>query len=249
MACLIFVMVCHMMMEKGIRSKLAKEVADFYENEGQAFSSKRTWAWNVMDLLKDRLKPGDLVVDVGAGNGRLADALPPEVKYIGIERSFALREEAKKSGKTLINGSLPQDIPLPSNQAEAVACIAVLHHIPSKDWQIDSIKELHRILKPGGALLCTVWNLRARRFFSWDTFKYAWLRLTGVSGGEAGDMYYIWKASGHPEKRYVHAFTLKEFKSLFDPAEWSIKRIGAYDRQGWCSWVKGRNLAALVIKK
>ncbi|MDD5437659.1 MAG: class I SAM-dependent methyltransferase [Patescibacteria group bacterium] len=236
-------------MENLIRSKLSKEVADFYEKEGKMFSSKRTWGWQVMDLLKARLKPGDLLVDVGAGNGRLADILPEGVNYIGVEPSSTLRDEAQKNHKVeMRSGTLPK-LDLPDNHAEAVACIAVLHHIPSNVWRVDSIKELHRILKPGGTLLCTVWNLRASRFRSWQSFKSAWMRLKGIRGGEAGDMYYAWKASGELEKRYVHAFTLGEFKSLFDPALWSIEKIGAYDRQGWCNWIKGRNLAALVTKK
>jgi ubiquinone/menaquinone biosynthesis C-methylase UbiE len=238
-----------MMMENDARSKLAGEVADFYEKEGRMFSSKRTWGWNVMDLLRDYLKPDDLLVDVGAGNGRLADTLPKHVRYLGIEPSQSLREEASKNcGVEMRSGTLPK-LDLPDAYADAVACIAVLHHIPSKDWQEASVKELRRILKPGGVLLVTVWNLRARRFFSWEIFKYAWLRLKGLPKGEAGDLYYAWKASGQPEQRYVHAFTLKEFKALFEPDSWSIRGLGAFDRQGWCHWTKGRNLAALIIKK
>ncbi|MHB8831092.1 MAG: class I SAM-dependent methyltransferase [Patescibacteria group bacterium] len=238
-----------MMMENGVRRKLAKEVADFYEKEGRMFSSKRTFGWNVMGLLNDRLKAGEFLVDVGAGNGRLADSIPQDVRYLGVEASQSLREEAQKKNKQMASGSLPDKLPVPNNQADAVASIAVLHHIPSQAWQIDSIKELHRILKPGGLLLCTVWNLRSKRFWSWNTFKYAWLRLKGIKGGEPGDLYYPWKASGKLEERYVHAFTLSEFKSLFDPALWSIEKIGAYDRESWCSWIKGRNLVALVTKK
>ncbi|MFA6099778.1 MAG: class I SAM-dependent methyltransferase [Patescibacteria group bacterium] len=264
-----------MMMENQIRRKLAKEVADFYKHEGKMFSSKRTFVWNVMDLLTGRLKPGDLVVDVGAGNGRLADILPPDVRYLGVEPSQTLREEAQKNllmslrgvaatkqstvdrhttsnfardDRTVVSGSLPS-LELSDQIADAVACIAVLHHIPSREWRAQSVNELHRMLKPGGLLLCTVWNLRSKRFWSWQMFKNAWLRLKGVPGGEPGDLYYAWKASGRPDKRFVHAFTLKEFKSLFDPAFWSIEKIGAYDRVGWCHWFQGRNLVACVTKK
>lgn len=244
-------MVCPMMMENSVRSKLAKEVADFYEKEGRMFSSKRTFAWNVMELLKNRLKPGDLVIDVGAGNGRLVDLLPDNVRYLGIEPSQSLRDEAEKRkapDRNMVAGSLP-NLDLQDNSADIMACIAVLHHVPSQAWRSQSIKELHRILKPGGTLLCTVWNLRSKRFWSKNAFVHAWLRLKGVKGGDPGDLFYVWKASGRPEKRFVHAFTLNEFKTLFDPALWSIEKIGAYDREGWCHWIKGRNLVALIRKK
>ncbi|MDD5726237.1 MAG: class I SAM-dependent methyltransferase [Patescibacteria group bacterium] len=240
-------------MENGVRRKLAKEVADFYEKEGSAFSSKRTQPWNLMGLLTDRLKSGDLLVDIGAGNCRLADVIPSSVRYLGVEPSNSLRKEAQgrlslRNNGEVVAGSLPK-LDLQESYADAIACIAVLHHIPSQEMRTESIIELHRILKPGGLMLLTVWNPRAIRFFSWNTFKNAWLRLRGVKGGEPGDLYYPWKASGKLEERYVHAFTLSEFKSLFKPALWSIKKIGAYDKESWCSWIKGRNLVALVMKK
>ena len=241
------------MMENDVRRKLAQEVSSFYESQGAVFSSKRTWPWDLMRLMADRLEPGNLLVDVGAGNGRLADALPQGVRYLGIEPSFALREEATmrfadRVDREVRPGSL-SGLDLPDASADAVACIAVLHHIPSREWRLDAVRELHRILKSGGILLVTVWNLRARRFWSWSTFKYAWLRLTGIVGGEAGDMRYAWRAGETPTSRYVHAFTLREFKALFESDKWEIERIGAFDKQGWIHWIKGRNLVALVIKK
>ncbi|MDD2786108.1 MAG: class I SAM-dependent methyltransferase [Patescibacteria group bacterium] len=235
-----------MMMQNDVRRKLSREVADFYEKEGAAFSSKRTKSWNVMSLLSERLKPGDLFVDVGAGNGRLADVLPSDVNYLGIEPSGALRDEAR--GKKMIAGELPK-LELKDDSADVVACIAVLHHIPSKELRDESIAELHRILKPGGTMLITVWNLRAKRFWSWSNFVHAWLRFVGVKGGEPGDLYYVWKASGTLENRYVHAFTLNEFRKIFKAEQWKIENIGAYDRDGWCHWFKGRNLVAIVTRK
>ena len=116
-------------MENGIRRKLAQEVAEFYESQGAVFSSKRSWPWDLMSLFKDRLKPGDLLVDVGAGNGRLADTLPPNVRYLGLEPSSSLRAASECD---LRPGELPH-LDLPGDSADAVACIAVLHHIPSKE--------------------------------------------------------------------------------------------------------------------
>lgn len=240
-------------MENEVRRKLAKEVADFYESEGPAFSSKRTQPWGLMSLLKDRLKSGDLLVDIGAGNCRLADVMPSDVRYLGVEPSSSLRKEAGqflslRNNGEVVAGSFPK-LDLQESYADAVACIAVLHHIPSREMRTESIKELYRVLKPGSLMLLTVWNPRAIRFWSWNTFKYALMRRIGVKGGEAGDLYYPWKASGKIEERYVHAFTLKEFKSLFDPTCWTIEKIGAYDRESWCHWIKGRNLVTLLIKK
>jgi SAM-dependent methyltransferase len=242
-----------MMMENSVRRKLADEIADFYEIQGASFSSMRGRPWDLSNLVEGRVKSGDFLVDVGAGNGRLLQVLPPGTRYLGIEPSSTLRSEAKKNlanrtGAEVIPGSLPK-LDLADGIADAAACLAVLQHVPSREGRVDSILELHRILKPGGVLVCTVWNLRAKRFWSWLTFRFAWLRLTGIEGGEPGDLNYTWKATGQTEYRYVHAFTLSEFKKLFDPALWTIERIGANDKQGWCHWFKGRRLAAIVTKK
>lgn len=233
------------MLEPEVKRKLSASVSRFYEIAGEAFASTRHGYWGAMDLLIKQIKPGDTVVDVGSGNGRLGDFLPPEVKYLGIEPSSSLRQASKHP---LIAGSLPH-LDLPDGYADAVACLAVLHHIPSQDERKFSVVEMHRILKPGGLLLCTVWNLRARRFLSWRTFKSAWLRLPGFKGGESGDVLYPWRAESRNEGRYVHAFTMGEFRNLFDPTHWTVESIGAYDKNGWLHWSKGRNLVAVCRKK
>ena len=220
-------------------------MARFYEEAGSAFASSRHAPWDVMDLLVKRVKAGDIVLDIGAGNGRLADVMPQGVNYFGIEPSSALRLASKQP---LRSGSLPH-LEVPDNFADAAACIAVLHHIPSQEERAASVAELQRILKPGGLLLCTVWNLRAKRFFSWRTFLSAWLRIPGVPRGESGDMLYPWRAQGRNDERYVHAFALKEFKKLFNASQWKVEHTGAYGQGRWQHWLKGRNLVALVRKR
>lgn len=240
-------------MESQARQRTAQEVADFYESQGRMFSSKRGRSWNLMDLIVQKVKSGDTLLDMGAGNGRLFDVLPASISYLGIEPSLALRQQAEvkngdKPNFRMISGGLPR-VDLPDKSADIITCVAVLHHVPSEEWRHRSIQEMHRLLKPGGWFIGTVWNLRARRFFSWHTFKYAWLRMTGVSGGDGGDLYYDWKAGSKLEKRYVHAYTLSEYRAGFDPALWDVEEIGAYDLSGWCPWFKGRNLVAVVKKK
>lgn len=242
-----------LIMDKQARQRTAQEVADFYESEGRMFSSKRGRSWNLMDLILQKVKPGDTLIDIGAGNGRLFDVLSVDISYLGVEPSLALRQQAEvrhgdRSNFRIMPGSLPR-VDLPDKCADVIACIAVLHHVPSEEWRRRSIQEMHRLLKPGGWFIATVWNLRAKRFLSWNTFKHAWLRIGGVSGGDGGDLYYDWKAGSGLEKRYVHAYTLSEYRADFEPVFWDVEKIGAYDISGWCSWLKGRNLVAVVRKK
>ncbi len=267
------------MMQTDTKRKLEAEVSRFYEDAGEAFASSRYAPWDVMKLLADCVKPGDKVVDVGAGNGRLADVLPDGVDYLGIEPSSSLRSSGiasfkqkhgsrqgkhkenvsnptittSVSSRNLIQGSLPH-LELPDVCADEVTCIAVLHHIPTKEQRAASVAELGRILKPGGYLLVTVWNLRSsefwkRRFMTWRAKMAAWLRIPGFAGGDLGDLYLSWRAEGKNEKRYVHAFTFNEFRGMFDLNVWEIEKIGAYDRGVWASRFKGRNLVVMAKKK
>ncbi len=239
-------------MKKETISKIKSEIAEFYESEGTAFGHTRHHVWELMMNFMSRLQKNNILIDVGAGNARLLDVVPQDVEYIGVEPSASLRRFAeyrlkKHKNAKMIVGELPK-LALSNNIADAVTCIAVLHHIPSNEERQKSIKELHRILKPGGIMLLSVWNLRAKRFLSWKMIKNAWLRIPGFKGGDAGDFHYIWKAGKIPKNRYVHAFTLSEFVVLFDKQDWEIEKIGAYDSKGWTKWFLGRNLVAVVRK-
>ena len=241
------------MMQNNIKSKLLREVEYFYEKEGDAFSRTRRHSWPLMNLFKKYLKKNDVLLDIGAGNGRLIEGLPKDIEYIGVEPSLALRDSAKRlysvyDNFKIINGRLPR-LDLDDNLADVLSCIAVLHHVPSRDLRKMSVDEMYRILKPGGVAIISVWNLRSEKFFNWKSFWHAWLRLPGIKYASWGDYYVPWKSSGRVENRYVHAFTLREFKSLFKDKKWDIINIGSYDKGGWVSFWQGRNLVAVLRKK
>lgn len=240
-------------MEQQLKQRLEEEVAEFYELEGDAFGHTRHHVWELMLDFMSRLKEGDTLVDVGAGNARFLDVVPEGVNYIGIEPSRSLRKFAERRlvdhrQAKMLAGGFPE-LNIDDEIAEAVTCIAVLHHVPGADNRKASVKELHRIMKPGGCAIVSVWNLRAQRFLNREMIKRAWLRIPGIKGGDSGDLYYAWKAGNTPRQRYVHAFTLGEFRSLFDEKDWNIERIDGYDSKGWTNWFCGRNLVAVATKK
>ena len=240
-------------MQNSIKSKLLREVKYFYEKEGRAFSCTRSYSWPLMDLFKKYLKSGDTLLDIGAGNGRLIESLSKDVNYIGIEPSLALRESAEKlygdhNNFKMFEGSFPR-VKVDDGLADILSCIAVFHHLPSRELREESVNELYRLLKKDGIAIVTVWNLRSKKFFSWNNFWHAWLRIPGVENGDWGDYYVSWKSTGKIEDRYVHAFTLKEFKKLFKKKNWDVLNIGAYDKKGWMSAWEGRNLVVVLRKK
>lgn len=100
-----------------------------------------------------RLLPRDWVVaDLGCGTGNVAELLSPVVaKVIAVDRSPAMLAAAKKrlSGVRnveLVEGSLTA-LPLADKSVDAAMSVLVLHHVSEVQ---DSLREMRRILKPGG---------------------------------------------------------------------------------------------------
>ena len=257
------------MKQKEGTDKLAQSVAEFYETHGAAFSATRHSPWGVMKLVTDAIKPGDVLVDVGAGNGRLGLEIPEAVRYVAVEPSSALRRAAAKilanrKNTVIVEGGLdvgadrcvrpgqargPAYTGIENASADVAACLAVLHHVPTEEARRAAIDELARILKPGGTLVLTVWNLRSRRFFTSKNWLAAWLRLALVKGGGAGDVWVPWKAEGADAKRYVHAFTLDELKKLFVPDVWDVERCEAWGNDGPTGILDARNLVIVAKKR
>jgi ubiquinone/menaquinone biosynthesis C-methylase UbiE len=135
------------------------------------------WAW-VYDIgtgllgrrgrrMRDRfaddlqLKPGDHVLDVGCGPGRLATVFAQRVAPSGsvngidpspemINRAIA---RARKHGVPVrFEVAYAQQLPFADDAFDAVACTLALHHVADDDRQT-AVAEMYRVLKPGGRLL------------------------------------------------------------------------------------------------
>lgn len=185
-------------MDNHLAKDLAQNVADFYEKHGDAFSRTRHQHWDVFDLIHAACKPGMTLIDVGAGNGRLADFLPKEIDYIGIEPSSSLRGNNTK----LTEGRLPL-LPTKDDSSDITVCLAVFHHIPAED-QKAAVDELIRITKNGGLIVATAWHLSL----------------------EPGNHMIDWKAEGADAKRFVYIFSDEEWRTLWIHPCLSVEQVG-----------------------
>ncbi len=96
------------------------------------------------------------IVDIGCGDGISAvyfDTYFPKSSYIGIDVSQESIEVAKqkqlpKASFKLYNGIT---IPVADNSADILFIACVLHHI-SFEYHLALLKEMYRVLKPGGRL-------------------------------------------------------------------------------------------------
>lgn len=240
------------MRENDKTNKIHTSVADFYEQYGSSFAETRGGTWNVLKEITTFVRPGDVVVDVGAGNGRLVSVLPSDVVYLGVEPSRSLREAsasiiASHTNARMIAGGFPS-LPVPDETADVTTCIAVLHHL-SESERATAIDELLRITKPGGIVAVTVMNIHGRRWMGLRTWLAAWLRLPMVAEGGPGDVWIPWKRDGKPAQRFFHAFTRSELRRFVPPARASILLCDYRDDHGIANVLQGKNILCVFQKK
>jgi len=104
-----------------------------------------------------RIKKGDMVIDLGSGAGNDAFIARHETgdigKVIGIDFTPAMIEKARHNAEVrgLNNVEFRQGdiekIPVTANVADVIVSNCVLNLVPNKDGVI---KEIYRVLKPGG---------------------------------------------------------------------------------------------------
>lgn len=117
------------------------------------------WLSQVRDKILSRanIKPGDTLIDIGAGMGLLAfgayDILKDSGKVIISDISPDCINECKRIAAACdidnieFNISSAENINLPDNSVDVIVIRSVLVHLIDK---LSVIKEFYRILKPGG---------------------------------------------------------------------------------------------------
>jgi ubiquinone/menaquinone biosynthesis C-methylase UbiE len=106
---------------------------------------------------KLEIGPGKTVIDLGAGTGKMTRLLiRTGANIIAIEPVDAMRAElaAGMPGIRALAGSA-QSTTLSDSSADAVVCAQAFHWFANER----ALKEIHRVLKPGG-YLGLIWNVR-----------------------------------------------------------------------------------------
>lgn len=107
----------------------------------------------------EAIRDGDTVLDIGCGSGTdaiLAALLAgPKGKVLGLDMTAAMREKclanarrAKLSNLEVLDGNA-EEIPLPDNCVDVITTNGVINLVPEKEA---AIREIHRVLVPGGRL-------------------------------------------------------------------------------------------------
>ena len=134
-------------------SRAFELVADLYERARPAYPPEAVdWIAERLDL-----RSGRVVLDLGAGTGKLSRALVGTgADVIAVEPGDSMRAELERAVPDVqaLRGSA-EDIPLPDASVDSVAVGQAFHWFRYEE----AIPELHRVLRPGGGV-ALIWNAR-----------------------------------------------------------------------------------------
>lgn len=132
-----------------------------------------------------RLQPGESVLDVGCGTGTLAIAGAKHVglggSVHGIDASPEMLVRAKKkaekaSVKVVFQNALAEALPFPDAQFDVATSTVMLHHLPKTTRQA-CLREVGRVLKPGGRMLAVDFDGSSRHSFISHFHRHSYVNL------------------------------------------------------------------------
>lgn len=150
--------------DPGRKQRYVNAVFDTVASSYDRFTRLSSWgldmAWkrDLVRLVKSRLEPSDVVVDLATGTGDLAFALAPHVrqgKVIGIdiaERMIDLAEQARRARKAHNVEFRVGDLMATGLAGQSVHAVTVSYGLRNcPDFRL-GLAEIQRVLKPGGCL-------------------------------------------------------------------------------------------------
>jgi tRNA (uracil-5-)-methyltransferase TRM9 len=145
---------------------------------------------------------GQKLLNIGCAHG--PDFLPfsQGFELWGVDASAAmLRQALRYCAKFKFYANLiaadALSLPFQDNTFDWVISVATYHHIKGGHEREMALRELRRVLKPGGEAFLTVWNHGQPRF---------WLK--------SKEQDIVWRLRGESVYRYYHLFSYREFKRL-----------------------------------
>jgi SAM-dependent methyltransferase len=109
------------------------------------------------ELTARHVRPGDTVLDWGCGNGHfsmLLETLGARVTGYSFEASPACMSRSATFVHVRGSESSPRNIPFPDRTFDCVCSVGVLEHVwETGGDEASSLREIERILKPGGIFL------------------------------------------------------------------------------------------------
>ncbi len=143
--------------------KFFKNNVDFYSEEYRDYTLK-PWEAEIVNRLGDQIAGRD-VLDVACGGGRITvPLLRRGFDVVGTDfvpefESKIRQHESEFNGKFRFVASDMLALPFPDASFDALTCINSLVYLHDADEVRRCLAEMTRVLRPGGQLFITTWNL------------------------------------------------------------------------------------------
>lgn len=196
-----------------------KYVKESYNTIADHFDRTRTNHWPRVKQFINSLGANSTLLDAGCGNGKNME-IRDDLIQIGCDNSEKLVDICKNKNLNVILSDI-KILPFNDNSFDNVICIAVIHHLSTKENRINALKELLRVLKPKGCLLFQVWAREQQ------------LNEKFIKLNEDNDYFVTWKDNGRIVNRYYHLFTEKELDDLLLQIDDIKIIIKIFEKNNW----------------
>ena len=190
------------------------EVARAFDLIAEGFDPTRGRPWPEVDLIDS-----SPVLDLGCGNARHARVLEERgLEVVCADISIGMLEIAGRRFRGERVQCDAVSLPFRDSSFGSVLYLATLHHIPSEELRLRSLKEVRRVLKEGGKAVISVWALFQPRFLP----RIPEMVWNVLRGWEFGDISVPWRSRrlGRVD-RFYHLFTKGELIRLVRSAGFS----------------------------
>jgi ubiquinone/menaquinone biosynthesis C-methylase UbiE len=212
-------------------------VTEIFDQIASGWYNFRHWSIFPGELaqLARRWQQGRLL-NIGCAHG--PDFLPfrEGFELYGIDSSGEMlklaRRYAEKFNLTVdLTLADARQLPYPDESFNWVISIATYHHVKGEGERLKALKELKRVLKPGGEAFITVWNRWQPRF---------WFR-----GREIAEP---WRTKEKTLYRYYHLFSYRELEKLVKEAGMKILKSTPESSYRFPVKFFSRNVCLLTVK-
>ncbi|MFA6537149.1 MAG: methyltransferase domain-containing protein [Patescibacteria group bacterium] len=230
-----------------------------YDKIAEPFSATRSFVWKDMETLTDFIKPGQKVLDLGCGNGRLLELLQDKnIQYLGMDNSVELLRLARQKypeanfavGDFL---TLEKNEVLQNQEFDVIFLISSFNHLP-KENQEKVLRQIKKFLKPNGLLLMINWNLWNifarksvwRKYESWSEIKELLSDENKKEWHHWRDVFTLWQSGKNEVVLYYYAFLRGEIKKLLTRNGFEIVKNYYSIKGNVASVFCGRNIVTVA---
>lgn len=177
-------------------------VKNIYEAISSHFNNTRLYKWSWVSEFLNTLKTNANVYDIGCGNGRnMINNNSKNLLFTGIDNCENFVSLCKSKDLNVINANMI-DVPLKSNSADAILCIAAFHHLENKENRVKALLEMKRLIKLGGKIMLSVWSINQPQ-------------KTRRSFNNYGNNIVLYNKFGTIYERFYYIFKIDELHQLF----------------------------------